>query len=97
MLGRILSVDGIHTRFKSLARTNFKSIKIKAMYYTETITIKKTYKGYFYKKFDDEDNKYQRISKSEAVQSIQCARENEMLITDDNIESDYQAQWTYWN
>lgn len=65
----------------------------------ETITIKKTSKGYFYKKLDDYDNKFQRISKQDAKQWIVWAIERGELIAGklDSINSEYPEQWIYIN
>lgn len=77
------------------------SENIKESDYFQTITIKKTKKGHFYQKFDDEDDKYQRISKKSAIEKIENAREQGRMLIDKDIEFWLDvpaiAQWIYTN
>lgn len=50
----------------------------------ETITIKRTVKGVWMKRFDDYETSFFRISKKEALDSIINAREKERVFCDDN-------------
>jgi len=50
----------------------------------ETITIKRTSKGIWMKKFDNYEKSFIRISKKEAVESIENARKKGVMFCDDN-------------
>jgi hypothetical protein len=50
----------------------------------ETITLKRTQTGTWMKRFDDYETKFTRITKAEALQSIQTAREKGRMFADDN-------------
>ena len=50
----------------------------------ETITIKRTQKGVWLKKFDDYETSFTKISKKEALEDIKNARETKKIFADDN-------------
>jgi hypothetical protein len=50
----------------------------------ETITLKRTQAGTWMKRYDDYETKFARITKAEALQSIQTARETGRMFADDN-------------
>jgi hypothetical protein len=50
----------------------------------ETITLKRTQAGAWMKRYDDYETKFARITKAEALQSIQTARETGRMFSDDN-------------
>jgi len=50
----------------------------------ETITIKRTKKGIWLKKFDDYEKSFTKISKKEAINDINLAREQGRIFSDDN-------------
>lgn len=50
----------------------------------ETITIKRTIKGVWMKRFDDYETSFIRISKKEAIENIETAREKGVIFCDDN-------------
>ena len=54
----------------------------------ETVTIKRTTKGVWMKKFDDYETSFTRIPKKEAIESIEAARENGVMFCDDNENKD---------
>lgn len=50
----------------------------------ENITIKRTVKGVWMKRFDDYEKSFSRISKKEALENIQNARKKGVIFCDDN-------------
>jgi hypothetical protein len=50
----------------------------------ETITLKRTQAGAWMKRYDNYEAKFTRITKAEALQSIQTARETGRMFADDN-------------
>ena len=64
----------------------------------ESITIKKTYKEIWLKKFDDYKDTFRRISKKDAIESINNARNRGDLFSDDGKPKigEYQV-WGYYN
>lgn len=63
----------------------------------ESITIKKTPDNQWFKRFDDYETRFTRISKKEALADIQQAREQKQLFSDDNENSSSYAMFGYWN
>ena len=50
----------------------------------ETITIKRTSKGVWMKRFDNYETSFSRISKKEALRNIENARKKGVMFCDDN-------------
>ena len=63
----------------------------------ETITIKRTTKGTWMKRFDDYEKSFTKISKTEALEDIKNARTNEKMFADDNENSDLPLIFGYEN
>lgn len=63
----------------------------------ESVTIKKTVKGVWMKKFDDYDKSFTRISREEALTSINEARERGEMFSDGNENSEQVEVFGYWN
>lgn len=63
----------------------------------ESITIKKTPKGVWMKKFDDYEKSFSRISKKEAIDCINYARERGDMFSDGNENSTSYEFFGYWN
>ena len=63
----------------------------------ETVTIKRTVKGVWMKRFDDYDKSFTRISEKDALYSIKNARENNSMFSDDNENSDLPLVFGYYN
>ena len=53
----------------------------------ETVTIKRTQKGVWMKRFDDYEKSFTRISKEEAIEDIMRARKKGVMFCDDDINS----------
>ncbi len=64
----------------------------------ESITIKKTHKEIWMKRFDDYEKSFKRIAKKDAIKSIDNARNRGDLFSDDgrSISGKYQV-WGYFN
>lgn len=64
----------------------------------ESVTIKKTHKEIWMKKFDDYEESFNRISENEAIESIKSARFKKVLFSDcgEPKKGKYQV-WGYWN
>lgn len=64
----------------------------------ESVTVYRSFKGYWYKKYDDYDNKYYRISKNVAIHDIRLARNRGELYMDDDIsKKDVPLIFAYYN
>jgi hypothetical protein len=63
----------------------------------ETITIQRTVKGVWMKRFDDYERKFTRISKSEALKDIANARAKGTMFSDDNENSSLPLVFGYSN
>jgi hypothetical protein len=63
----------------------------------ETITLKRTAKGTWLKKFDDYETSYTKISKAEAMESITIARSRNEMFADDNENSVGILIFGYYN
>lgn len=63
----------------------------------ESITIKKTEKGVWMKKYDDYEKIFTRISKKEAAECIKNARERGDMFSDGNENSTSYEVFGYWN
>ena len=63
----------------------------------ESISIQKTNKGVWMKKFDDYENKYTRCSKKDALEIIQNARERGDVYAEGDENSEYWQVWGIWN
>lgn len=50
----------------------------------ETITIKRTVKGAWMKRYDNYETSFKRISKKEALENIKSARKKGKMFCDDN-------------
>lgn len=63
----------------------------------ESVTIKKTHKGVWMKKFDDYETSFKKISKTEAIDSIKKARERGDMFNDGDENSETYEVFGYWN
>ena len=64
----------------------------------ETVTLKRTQKGYWMQKFDDYEFSYKRISKKEALETIKRTRENKKMYSDyDEKRTDGILIFGYFN
>lgn len=63
----------------------------------ESITIKKTLKNVWMKKYDDYEKSFKRISKKEAFDCINNARERGDMFSDGNENSTSYEVFGYWN
>ncbi len=63
----------------------------------ETITIKRTSKGYWMKRFDDYERAFKRISKQQALHDITLARSKGKMFADDNEDGDSPLCFGYEN
>jgi len=63
----------------------------------ESITIKKTPKGAWMKKFDDYDKSFTRVSKREALEDIETARNRGDIYSDDVVTDGSWSMWGYFN
>ncbi len=64
----------------------------------ESITIKKTIKGVWMKRFNDYEKSFSRISKTQALADIANAREKGSLYHDDqDIDTNLPLIFGYWN
>jgi len=63
----------------------------------ESITIKKTPKGTWMKKFDDYDKSFTKVSKREALEDIDSARNRGDIYSDDVVTEGSWSMWGYFN
>lgn len=63
----------------------------------ETITIKRTAKGVWMKRFDDYEKSFTRISKQKALEDISNARSKNKMFCDDNENSQFPIMFGYEN
>lgn len=63
----------------------------------ETITIKRTTKGTWMKKFDNYEKSFTKISEKEGLKDIKNAREKGKMFCDDNENSDLPLIFGYEN
>jgi len=63
----------------------------------ESITIQKTHKGTWMKKFDDYETKFSRCSKKEALETITNARERGDVYSEGDENSKSWEVWGIWN
>ena len=63
----------------------------------ETITIKRTTKGTWMKKFDTYETSFTKISKKEALEDIKNAREQGRMFSDDKENTDLPLIFGYEN
>jgi hypothetical protein len=63
----------------------------------ESISIKKTYKGVWMKKFDNYETRYFRCSKNDAMETINNARERGDVFCEGNENSRHTEVWGIWN
>ena len=64
----------------------------------ETITIKRTTRGYWYKRFDAYETKFVRISETEALKSLESARlRHDLFLDDKDYNKDMPLVYGYYN
>jgi len=64
----------------------------------ETITIKRTTRGYWYKRFDAYETKFVRISETEALKSLESARlRHDLFLDDKDYGKDMPLVYGYYN
>lgn len=63
----------------------------------ESISVQKTHKGVWMKKFDNYEEKYTRVSKKEALETIQNARDKGDVFSEGDENSKYWQVWGIWN
>ena len=64
----------------------------------ETITIKRTTRGYWYKRFDAYETNFTRISEAEALESLELARlRHELFLDDKDYGKDMPLVYGYYN
>ena len=64
----------------------------------ETITIKRTTRGYWYKRFDAYETKFVRISETEALKSLELARlRHDLYLDDKDYGKDMPLVYGYYN
>lgn len=83
--------------FACFIRNYLRNLRYQTATIMESVSIKKTYKGIWMKKYDDFENSFSRISKDEALESIQIARDQKRMICDGNENSTHTQIFSYWN
>jgi hypothetical protein len=63
----------------------------------ESISIQKTHKGIWMKRFDDYETKYTRCSKREALETINNARAKGDVYSEGDENSTSWEVWGIWN
>lgn len=63
----------------------------------QTVTIIRSAKGTWMKRFDNYEKSFKKISKKEALESIRIAREKGAMFSDDDEEKDTFLMFGYEN